>query len=750
MRGYLVIGLGLLLGLTAAWAGDGAATALAPPTGSGPSTQPAADAPGIQRLIEQLGDPKVAERNSAQQALVKIGLPAVEALTAAAKDANLERAGRARDTLAKMALRKEDWPVSWRGMTCSFCLTTPAESMTLVIDGDRRATLVVLNPAGEDLVRSETTFSREGVASLFRALGGLRPWELNAGFDWPPIEGGGTLELTGRTAGRCTRIVAPWQAGAPRTSDTGRQVGRLMSVRDAVMRLSESMKRDVAIRAKRAKANWSAPARISAATTDAASAKAAELVAEARRLGKPVPVGELFGTERGVAIDAYTAADQAKADYEKAYGAVGKKSPAGKADPNTPAAREAFAKVERMYLGAIEKLGVNDYGDSARWGLAGAYRYHGQRDRFVTLNREAGELKLVVARLKELAQLRREATDWPELVPLVRLLRNPGNVSPDEIAGALAKLGARRDEVVGRLTERFWDPGNLTYRWRVITALGVLNTQASRNALLDLALEGGHKDDRGQIRGAAREYIKWLTNKRGAMPLLAAKDTNVLQQAVVHLRGEAIDKAMFARLLTLMKSPDRHLRSMVVCNFGQDPGRQFASEKVAAIVQAIPDIATMDGADKVSGMMAGSSTNAEFHYRMYIGALAKSADGGKVLDDALSRAQAGAPTWRCLVLARAFGGDAKSRPEVRKILSDAEAGIFRAWSAEALGKIGTADDLPLLREVAEKDPMRRERGGCLAPMNKQLHYPVREAAQQAIKTLQEGLGTAGLGIGVSP
>jgi hypothetical protein len=128
---------------------------------------------------------------------------------------------------------------------------------------------------------------------------------------------------------------------------------------------------------------------------------------------------------------------------------------------------------------------------------------------------------------------------------------------------------------------------------------------------------------------------------------------------------------------------------------------------------------------------------------MYIGALAQVANGGKALDDALSRAQAGKPAWRCLVLARAFGGDAKSRPEVRKILSDAEAGLFRAWAAEALGKIGTADDLPLLRDVAEKDPMQREQGGCIAPLNKQLYYSVRQAAQQAIKTLQAGPGAPG-------
>jgi ankyrin repeat protein len=103
MRGYLVSGLWLLLGVTAAWAGDGgAATVSAPSTGSGPSTQPAGDAAGIQRLIGRLGSDKFAERDAAQQALVKIGLPAVEHLRAAAEDKNRERSERAKQAMEQI------------------------------------------------------------------------------------------------------------------------------------------------------------------------------------------------------------------------------------------------------------------------------------------------------------------------------------------------------------------------------------------------------------------------------------------------------------------------------------------------------------------------------------------------------------------------------------------------------------------------------------------------------------------------
>jgi hypothetical protein len=71
-------------------------------TTSPASTQPAADAAEIERLIKQLGSDKFAEREAAQQALVKIGEPAKAALQAAARDKKQERASRAVSALKQI------------------------------------------------------------------------------------------------------------------------------------------------------------------------------------------------------------------------------------------------------------------------------------------------------------------------------------------------------------------------------------------------------------------------------------------------------------------------------------------------------------------------------------------------------------------------------------------------------------------------------------------------------------------------
>lgn len=444
------------------------------------------------------------------------------------------------------------------------------------------------------------------------------------------------------------------------------------------------------------------------------------------------PTGELHGKAYVAAIKARDAADLARSAYEKQYTLYEWRN-----RPLPPEADEAFAKVETLYRDAIDKAGMTDIGVYTRQRLAGAYQYRGQKERAAAMNKEAEELKLAVEQLKEQHRLRREGADWPELAAMIRLLHLPSgsNVTPEELAEAWKTLGARSDEAVGRLMEEFWLSVDYAYRWRTITALGKLNSARSRQALLELALRA-EKDDLPWVRGAAQQYVSTLTDKSEARRLLASNDIVVLQQAAMGLRGAVIDKEIIGRVLELTKSLDPDLRRLVVGVLGNDPSGQFAPEKVAAIVQAIPAIATMDKADAVA--WPGSWTKAEVHYREYIGALAGMANAAKPIADEIVRAKAGETAWRCLVLARALGGDAKARPELLRILQDSDAGLFRAWAAQALVEIATSDDLALLREVAEKDPMQREQGGCIAPQNKQLYYPVRQAAQQAIKALQAG------------
>lgn len=441
--------------------------------------------------------------------------------------------------------------------------------------------------------------------------------------------------------------------------------------------------------------------------------------------------GGLYGDEYREAVEARDAADLARAEYERTYRLYDWKD---KALP--PAADEEFAKVEKLYQEAIRRFSLTDIGVYCRERLAGAYQYRGQHEKAAALKQEAEETRATVAQLKLEQSDRRAAKDWPELAALCRLLRLPWQVqvTRDNLRTATAKLGGKTDEAIDRLMEDFWPLSDYAYRWRTIQVLSIVNTPKSRETLLQVVMRT-KTDELPWIRGAAREYVATLVDKSEARKLLATSDTQVLQEAAVGLRGVAIDKGIIGRLLELMASKDHHLRRLVVAVLGEDPGGQFASEKVAAIVRAIPDIARMEKADDVA--WPGNWTNSEVYCRTYIDALARMKNARQAIIEQLPVAPVGEPTQHCLVLALAFGGDGGVRPELRKMVTDANAGLFRAWAAEALGKIGTTEDLPLLRGVTQKDTMKRERGCDVAPMNKQPYYPVREAARRAIKLLEQ-------------
>jgi len=427
-------------------------------------------------------------------------------------------------------------------------------------------------------------------------------------------------------------------------------------------------------------------------------------------------------------IKASGAADLARAAYQRKY----RRRDGSLA---TAKAAKAFAEIERLYKAAIALCGNTERGAYVCERLSGAYKYRGQRDKAAAMKAKAAAVRKAEAEADEKRHGRQAAPDFPALAALRAELHQPWQVkvTPEQIAAGVAPLGARTDEAIDRLMAEFWPRSRNAYRWRMIRLLGIVKTPRAHQSLLGIALSGARKPWGSVAASAARVYVEVIPDKRGAGVLLASQDPAVLQQGAQGLAGTQLSRETLDRLTVLMRSDAAHLRLLIVSVFAGDATKAFADAKVAAIAGGIGKIATMGKADEV--WWPGSHTYAEGHYRSYIDALAKIAPGGARLAGAMGKAKRNTPTWRCLVLARASAGDKAVRADVRTVLTDPKAGMFRAWAATALGQIGTKEDLPLLTRVAKTDPMTRKRGGCLAPMNEQLYYPVREAAQRALESL---------------
>jgi hypothetical protein len=238
---------------------------------------------------------------------------------------------------------------------------------------------------------------------------------------------------------------------------------------------------------------------------------------------------------------------------------------------------------------------------------------------------------------------------------------------------------------------------------------------------------------------ASAAYLRIAFDPADVRKLLASDDAGVLGNVLRRIKGEEVDEDLLKRLveLTAYKTKEPHAQSLprilAADVMAADPTGRFAARKVEAILAAVADVANMPDAGEVQKLSLG--TNAEMCYYRYMRALAEMHGA----DEALRRAGArAAPLARdLLAIARAQRNDAAARKDLYPILNDPQAGLRRAWAAQGLAVVGTRDDLPLLKKLADSDPLERQRmdDGWL-PGEKNTYFPVREAARQAAREIE--------------
>jgi HEAT repeat protein len=312
---------------------------------------------------------------------------------------------------------------------------------------------------------------------------------------------------------------------------------------------------------------------------------------------------------------------------------------------------------------------------------------------------------------------------------------------PNEMKAAVARIGDDADAVIGPMLRDFWAEGtSLAFRHRTVWALAAIGTPTARAQLRKLALGASTAMDlRPFSRAAADRYIDTATDMAQIVPLLGAADKVVAVRAAIGLRGAALDEPSIRRIIQVIGMD--HEMPFEIANLCRtlyfDPSGRLADEKIAVTLEAIERIAAHPRAGEIA--WPGSQTQAEWATWYIAQSLAELKDARQVLARAAAKID-GRPSpaaQRVFTVARGLAGDASVRQSVASILVDETAGRAREWAAHALGEVGTPQDVALLSKVQADDPLQCKRGGCLAPMNDELYYPVREAAARAIQRINE-------------
>ena len=321
-----------------------------------------------------------------------------------------------------------------------------------------------------------------------------------------------------------------------------------------------------------------------------------------------------------------------------------------------------------------------------------------------------------------------------------RLSRLPADQVRTEFKKALdegiKELVALGDEGVPLIMSEFNRQGQtFAFQHRAIGALKAIRSPAARQALLDVATGGAAAKHRSIRRRAAGAFVATLDDRSEARRLLVSDDSGVQKVGLLAIAGQALDARLVGRLDDLLDSENDFVRWSAAKVMGQDPRAGFASEKVRALVDAVAAASKSPRANE--RLPRSSYTRAERDHYCYIRAL--SAMRGALPEmQRISRTAKGV-SHDVMIIARGLQGDTSARPDTLTILHSPKGGMTRVSVVKAMGRVGGKADIALLKQIAETDPLVRERYRDVGPISVENFYPVREAASRAISDIEARL-----------
>jgi hypothetical protein len=434
----------------------------------------------------------------------------------------------------------------------------------------------------------------------------------------------------------------------------------------------------------------------------------------------PAVVRVLHEAERGKAHAAQTKAEQLRNVYKSAH----------RPGPVTAEGRAAFEKVEAAYQELLKLTNNTDLEANATSRFAGLYKYVHEKAKPIELTERFARKR----EAQKIEHARMLAAIPPELKTLVEMMhgRWTEKVSTEQINAAAAKLSGPQEQAVALIVEHFNNSGHLAFQHRAIPALEAIGGSNATEALLDIALKRtGRTHPRTFAEKAGRSYLALVKERADIYRLLASDDEGVLWHAMSALRGGPVDDTLLQTLAKLLQSKSLSSRLIATDVLADAPTPDHAEGKLQLVLGSIATAREIDNPDRPGHH--GSHTEVERLYYHFINGLKRMQGIGELLSKA--EADATGLTQICVVLARGERGDQAARTGVLKVLVTPEAGLLRARAALALEQIGRVEDLPVLRKVAETDPLSREQTHRV-PGEDETFFPVREAARRTILAIE--------------
>jgi hypothetical protein len=238
-----------------------------------------------------------------------------------------------------------------------------------------------------------------------------------------------------------------------------------------------------------------------------------------------------------------------------------------------------------------------------------------------------------------------------------------------------------------------------------ITAIIKAHTAAAHAALWKLALDG-----RDGSFNAAHVLVERMTNKLECLKLLASRSSEVQAVALRGMSGCGLDRGAWQGVKALLNSDSLELRKAAAHVTGNDVGQEVAArEKAEALVRALSELRSLPGAEKRAWFPLASPHEdlpclaVEVAYAEITSALRNPRLAVSAWDLRQMTPSDDGTVRDCLLIVRAARGDGSVKPELRRIVLEHPSAVVRLQALAAFDSIGTWEDLPLMKLVAEED-----------------------------------------------
>ena len=223
----------------------------------------------------------------------------------------------------------------------------------------------------------------------------------------------------------------------------------------------------------------------------------------------------------------------------------------------------------------------------------------------------------------------------------------------------------------------------------------------------------------------------------------------MLNSALLALKGQPVDEALLERIGQIVRQKASLTSGWYSVRFAaagvlsSDKRAVLLAERVDLLLAMLSDVAKMPGKDKMILRHSYMTYGEAAYSRLRDSLVDMPPAAGQLLKKA--SAQRRGMERDILIISRASRGDATVRKDIRAILTDGKVQVCRAWAARALGIIGTAEDLPLLKPLADTDPFQRDSGSDVGPRGDRKIFPVRRAAKDAVQAIERKAAAASSG-----